>query len=109
MAKFKAWPESGHLVVVPPKKRGEPPVRYSLYADKQGIIETDDPAAIKQLRQSSVVEEIHEPRKKAVKGSPEPEKKAVEEPTEPDKATVEGPEPEPASEVRLEKKGSQEA
>ena len=78
MAKFKAWPNSGHLVVVPPAKRGEPATRYTILADANGIIETEDPAAIQQLRQGGVVQEIME-------------KRAVVEPPAPDKATVEEP------------------
>jgi hypothetical protein len=77
VAKFKAWPNSGHLVIVPPAKRGEPATRYTVKADAHGIIETEDPAAIAQLRQGGVVEEI--PEKRAVVEPPAPDKKTVEE------------------------------
>jgi archaellum component FlaD/FlaE len=99
VAKFKAWPNSGHLVIVPPAKRGEPATRYTVKADAHGIIETEDPAAIAQLRQGGVVEEI--PEKRAVVEPPAPDKKTVEEqperlqkravvePPAPDKKTVE--------------------
>ena len=80
--KFKGLPHSGHLVIVPPAKRGEPATRYSICADADGIIETDDPAAIQQLRQGGVVEELVEETLV---------KRAVVEPPAPDKATVEAP------------------